>query len=293
VDAPPGAALPLGRPVAGTRAYVLDKSVNPVPVGVAGELCFGGIRLARGYFRQPRLTADKFIPDPFSGVPGERLYRTGDEVRYRADGVIEFLGRIDTQVKLRGFRIELGEVEAALQAHPGVAAAAVAAHPVATGDKQLVGYVVPHPGQAPPSSAELRGYLRERLPEYMVPSVVMALDELPMSSGRKVNRRLLPVPDADELPGLADGVAPRTEVEAAIAGEWAAVLGLSTVGVEHDFFDLGGHSLLATRLMARLAQLFGMDVPLQVLFEATTVSAQAQALATLAEALPTGSEDDR
>ncbi|MFI9841242.1 amino acid adenylation domain-containing protein [Nonomuraea sp. NPDC051941] len=278
----PDAVLPIGRPVPGTRCYVLDAAMNPVPIGVPGELYLGGARVSRGYLGRPRMTADRFVPDPFGGVPGDRLYRTGDLVRYRPDGVIEFLGRIDDQVKVRGFRIELGEIEAALAEHPGVRACAVTAQPVSTGERRLVGYVVPRDGVSC-SAAGLRAHLSDRLPGYMVPGLWVTLDELPLTASKKVDRRALPAPG----PGLAEAgrerVAPRNEIEAAIAEVWSGVLGTPDVGVHDDFFEIGGHSLLATRVMTRLEDLFGIELPLRVLFEATTVAAQATALERIAE----------
>jgi amino acid adenylation domain-containing protein len=276
-------AVPIGRPVTGSRAYVLDANLEPVPVGVAGELCIGGPRVSRGYLRQPRLTADRFVPDPY-GRPGDRLYRTGDQARLRPGGVIEFLGRIDTQVKIRGFRIELGEIEAALAGHSAVRAAAVAVQHVASGDRRLVGYVVPESGAAT-ASARLREHLRERLPEYMVPAVVVTLDALPMTASGKVDRRALPPPADTVDPTGPDRATegPRTEVEEAIAAVWADVLGRPAVAVDDDFFDIGGHSLLATRVLVRLRDLFGLDIPLRVLFEATSVATLAAALERLVE----------
>ncbi|MEU0487264.1 phosphopantetheine-binding protein, partial [Streptosporangium sp. NPDC006013] len=284
--------------VAYPRAYVVDAAFNPVPVGVVGELCLGGPRVSRGYLRQPGLTADRFVPDPFGEEPGERLYRTGDQVRYRPDGVIEFIGRIDAQVKLRGFRIELGEIETALAAHPGVQAAAAAVQELAPGDRRLVGYVVPASRSGAgsgvaPSSPELRAHLRDRVPEYMVPALFVTLDGLPATAGQKVDRRALPVPDPGTALAPEEAVPPGTEVEEAIAAAWADVLGLPAVGVAHDFFELGGHSLLATRLMALLQDLFGLEIPLRVLFEATTVRAQATALERLAEAAAPTSYEGR
>jgi amino acid adenylation domain-containing protein len=277
----PQATLPIGRPVPGTRAYVLDETLRPVPVGVVGELCIGGARVSLGYLHRPRLTADRFVPDPFGGLAGERLYRTGDFVRFRRDGIIEFVGRIDNQVKLRGFRIELAEIEAALASHPGVRAAVVEVRELTPGDRRLVGYVVPRPGSAvaPP---ELRHHLESRVPEYMVPGVWSVLDELPLTPNKKVDRRALPTPDigADVA---HEGRAPGTEVEEAIAEAWADVLRVPAVAVDRDFFELGGHSLLVTRLLVRLENLFALRIPLRVLFEATTVTAQAAALEQLAE----------
>ncbi|MET7395818.1 amino acid adenylation domain-containing protein [Dactylosporangium sp. NPDC005572] len=287
---PPETGLPIGRPLPGTRAYVLDQDLNPVPVGVAGELCVGGARVARGYLRRPALTADRFVPDPFGDRPGERLYRTGDAVRWRPDGTIEFLGRIDAQVKLRGFRIEPGEIEVALGTHPAVAAAAVAVRDLTPGDARLVGYVVPRGGHRL-SFHELREHLRDQVPDYMIPNAWLALDELPLNASKKIDRRALPAPRPDDVLQRRGHTAPRDEVEAAIAAAWADLLGVSTVDVTDDFFHLGGHSLLVTRLLARLDDLFGLRIPLRLLFEATTVADQAVALARLAETADPGREN--
>nr|WP_062333252.1 non-ribosomal peptide synthetase [Herbidospora sakaeratensis] len=284
--APPGSGVPIGRPVPGTRAYVLDERLNPVPPGVVGELCIGGPRLSRGYFRRPGLTADRYVPDPYGPAPGDRLYRTGDQVRHRADGVIEYVGRVDAQVKLRGLRIELGEIEAALAGHPDVQAAAVTVAEVAPGDRRLVAYVVPRPGAAG-RPGDLAAHLRERVPDYMVPGLWTTLAELPLNSSKKVDRRALPAPDLATFTAHGGGTAPRNPVEQAIAESWAEVLGVPSVGVDQDFFHVGGHSLLATRLLVRLRDLFGLDIPLRTLFEATTVSAQATALEKLADASAT------
>ncbi|SFX77609.1 non-ribosomal peptide synthetase [Streptomyces atratus] len=275
-------SVPLGQPLPGARVYVLDERMQPVPTGVAGEVHLGGVRLARGYLRQPRATADRFVPDPYGDEPGERLYRTGDLARRRADGALEFLGRTDAQVKIRGFRVELGEIEAALARHPAVRAAAVAMRSAPGGDRWLIGYVVPHPDAPDVTGADLRAHLRDRLPEYMVPAAFVRLGELPLGASEKVDRKALPPPgpQAEE----ERFTAPRDEVEEAVAEAWAAVLGIERVGVDQEFFDLGGHSLLATRLATRLRDLFGMDIPLRLLFEATTVAAQTDALARLAEA---------
>ncbi|MGW0809524.1 amino acid adenylation domain-containing protein [Nonomuraea sp. NPDC002799] len=288
---PPESYVPIGRPVPGTTAYVLDDALNPVPPGATGELCLGGARLSRGYFRGPGLTADRFVPDPFGRSPGGRLYRTGDYARHRPDGVIEFLGRIDTQVKVRGFRIELGEIEAALASHPAIQAAAVAVREPAPGDRRLVAYVVLRAGAAC-SHQDLRDHLRARLPDYMVPGGWMTLAELPLNASKKVDRRALPEPDPAALSVPGAETAPRNPVEQAIAESWSAVLGVPRVGAEQDFFSLGGHSLLATRLLVRLRELFGLDIPLRVLFEATTVAAQAGALERLADASATTTQGE-
>ncbi|WP_301542273.1 non-ribosomal peptide synthetase [Pyxidicoccus fallax] len=266
-----GSSVPIGKPIGNTRVYVLDASGQPVPVGVTGELFIGGDGIARGYVEQPALTAERFVPDAFSGIPGARLYRTGDLVRWRKDGVLEFLGRADAQVKIRGFRIELAEVEAALLAHSEVAEALALVREDVPGDKRLVAYVVPS-SKAEPSSpldtVQLRAFLARRLPEYMLPSAVVVLDAFPLTSNAKVDRKALPAPEASSAHAH---VAPRTPTEQSLATLWAEVLHVEEVGVTDDFFALGGHSLLAVRLMARLRQLTGLTVPLATLFQAPTV----------------------
>nr|BFD89294.1 hypothetical protein KitaXyl93_06540 [Kitasatospora sp. Xyl93] len=278
------AALPIGRPVAGTRAHVLDADLRPVPVGVPGELCLGGVRLARGYHRRPGLTADRFVPDPLATAPGQRLYRTGDLVRRRPDGAIEFLGRIDRQVKLRGLRIELGEIEAALARHPAVREAVVVAAPTAPGERQLVAYLVARPGAEVPPVADLRAHLRDLLPEYMIPARWTPLAEFPMTSSGKVDRRALPDPAPAGTERTADHLPPEGPVQEALAAIWSEVLGLPGVGAQDDFFALGGHSLLATRVLAALREAFAVDLPLRRLFEATTVAALAEAVEEAVEA---------
>ncbi|MBZ4422263.1 non-ribosomal peptide synthetase [Myxococcus sp. RHSTA-1-4] len=268
-----GTSVPIGKPIGNTQVYLLDASGQPVPVGVTGELFIGGDGLARGYVEQPALTAERFVPDAFSGVPGARLYRTGDLARWRHDGVLEFLGRADAQVKVRGYRIELAEVEAALRTHTGVAEALALVREDVPGDKRLVGYVVPAAKDAPSSvldSSQLRAFLAQRLPEYMVPSAVVVLDAFPLTANAKVDRKALPAPDA-AASSAHRFVAPRTPTEQALATLWAEVLRVEKVGITDDFFALGGHSLLAVRLMARLRQLTGLTVPLATLFQAPTV----------------------
>ncbi|HWM07580.1 MAG TPA: amino acid adenylation domain-containing protein [Actinophytocola sp.] len=273
------ATMPIGRPVPGTRAYVLDPAGDPVPVGVPGELYLGGVRLARGYHRRPALSAEKFVPDPF-GPPGARLYRTGDLVSYLADGTIEFLGRIDTQVKLRGFRIELGEIEAVLAQHPAIRAVAVVVREIIPGDRRLVAYLVPHGD--PPAVAELREHVARRLPDYMVPALWTTLPELPLTPSKKVDRKALPAPAQDRPDPARPYVAPRDPAEEVVAQVWAELLGVDRIGVHDDVFELGAHSLLATRVLARLDGAFGVDLPLRVVFEATTV---ADLAAVVAEAV--------
>jgi amino acid adenylation domain-containing protein/non-ribosomal peptide synthase protein (TIGR01720 family) len=266
-DAP---AVPIGRPVGDRRVYLLDGDFAPVPVGVGGELCIGGPAVARGYRGRPGLTAERFVPDPFSATPGARMYRSGDRARWRADGVLDFVGRMDGQVKLRGFRIEPGEVEAALRAHPGVRDAAVALREDRPGQGGLVGYHVPAAGEPAAGTAELRAFLRSRLPEHLVPGAFVALDRLPLTPGGKLDRRALPAPGAG--PDGAERTPPRTPLEAGLARVFAEVLELETVGVEESFFELGGHSLLATRVISGVRDRLGAELPLRALFEAPTVA---------------------
>ncbi|WP_425555914.1 phosphopantetheine-binding protein [Kitasatospora nipponensis] len=277
------ATLPLGRPVGGTRALVLDADLRPVPVGVPGELCLGGARLARGYHRRPGLTAERFVPDPLATDPGRRLYRTGDLVRHRADGVIEFLGRIDQQVKVRGLRIELGEIEAALLRHPAVQQATAVATRTAPGENRLVGYLVARPQATLPDPEALRAHLRELLPEYMIPAQWVTLDAMPLTTSGKVDRKALPDPAQAAAHGARAYLAPRDPAEEAVAGFWSELLGVRRVGVLDDFFALGGHSLLATRVLARIREGFGVDLPLRLLFEATTVADLAAAICEAVE----------
>jgi amino acid adenylation domain-containing protein len=273
---------PIGHPLPNARAYVLDEQLEPVPVGVAGELCIGGAGLARGYLLRPGLTAERFVPNPFA--TGERLYRTGDLVRWRADGELEFLGRLDTQVKLRGFRIELGEIEAALLSEPSVAQAVVVAREEAAG-KRLVAYVVPHQDAASDIS-ELRRHLQQKLPDYMVPAALVWLDRLPLTPNGKLDRNALPAPDRHRE---TDYQPPRNPVETVLAGLFAEVLGLDRVGVNDNFFELGGHSLLAMQLVSHVRAAVGVTLPVRVIFMGPTVAEVAvhveEALASEIEAM--------
>ncbi|WP_344021265.1 amino acid adenylation domain-containing protein [Streptomyces luteireticuli] len=266
----------VGRPIANTRVYVLDSRLRPVPAGVAGELYVAGPGLARGYGNRPGPTASRFVADPF-GDGGTRMYRTGDVVRWRADGTLDYLGRDDDQVKIRGFRVETGEVEAALADLPAVAQAAVLVRTAAAGAKRLIAYAAPAPGAALDPAA-LRTALVERLPEYMVPSAVVVLDALPLNVNGKLDRQALPEPDAAHFTGTG-GRAPRDEREALMCGVFADVLDLPEIGPDDDFFALGGHSLLATRLVGRIRTALGVPVTIRDLFEARTPAAVARRLA--------------
>ncbi len=270
LDAGPGAS-PIGGPIPDLRVYLLDPRMEPVPVGVVGELYVGGAGLARGYLDHPGLTAERFVPDPFSGMPGARLYRSGDLARRRPDGEVDYVGRADHQVKIRGFRIELGEIESALLRHPDVREAVVLAREGREGDRRLVAYLAPS-GEAAPTSAELREWLGPKLPGYMIPSAFLAIRALPLTEHGKVDRAALLALDAGEAVGRAAYVAPRDEAEEKVAGAWAAVLGVERVGALDHFFDLGGHSLLATQVASRLRDAFGVEVPVRLLFDAPTVA---------------------
>ncbi|HKP51512.1 MAG TPA: amino acid adenylation domain-containing protein [Chloroflexia bacterium] len=302
---PNSSVTSIGRPIANTQVYLLDRHMQPVPIGVAGELYIGGDGLARGYLGRPDLTAERFVPNPFSnaefgvrnaesasnpysagswatpnsGTPhsGERLYKTGDLARYLPDGRIEFLGRIDQQVKVRGFRIELGEIEAVLGQHPALREAVVSVRGRESDDKRLVAYVVAHPGQAP-SSTELRNLLRARLPEYMIPSTFVLLDKMPLTPNGKVDRKALPEPEGCEECRGDLYVVPRTPLEAQLAAVWAGVLKKERFGVTDNFFDLGGHSLSAMRMVSRVRTALSIDVALRTLFEAPTIEGLALAI---------------
>ncbi|HEU5381840.1 MAG TPA: amino acid adenylation domain-containing protein, partial [Ktedonobacteraceae bacterium] len=272
----PGVApltIPIGRPLASTQVYLLDAHQYPVPIGVAGEICIGGPGLAQGYLHQAALSAERFVPHPFSQEPGARLYRTGDLARYLPDGNLEFLGRTDHQVKIRGFRIEPGEIEAVLSQHPAVQAAVVLAREDVPGDRLLVAYIV-----APEEIAESewRVYLSKHVPEYMLPSVFLRLDALPLNANGKVDRRALPVPQKGQ--SGVEYVAPRTPLEEQLAQIWAEVLGLERVGVQDNFFDLGGHSLKATQIVSRAQQVLSVVLSLRSLFEDPTVAGLARAV---------------
>ncbi len=260
----------LGCPIQNMQVYVLDHHGQPVPVGVPGELHIGGVGVARGYLNRAALTAEKFIPDPFSGSSGVRLYKTGDFARFLSDGRLEFLGRTDHQVKIRGFRIELAEIETVLGEHPLVREAAVIAREDAPGDKRIVAYIVPRAGHAPDVS-DLRNHLKGRLPEYMLPSVFVTLESMPLSETGKIDRESLPAPEQSR-PALEQSyAAPTTALEKVLVGIFSEVLKIERVGVCDNFFELGGHSLLATRVVSRIRQIFAIELPVRKLFEEPTV----------------------
>ena len=267
------ATLPLGRPLANVKIYLLDSHLQPVPFGVPGELCIGGANVARGYLNRASQTAEKFVPDPFSQTPGARLYRTGDSARYLPDGTLEFLGRLDRQVKIRGYRVELGEIEVLLERHAAVHQALAVLNEDNAGEKRLVAYLVPAQQRSRVAAHELRQYLLERLPDYAVPAMFAWLDALPLTSNGKVDLQALPQPehlmqDEDD----ETFVSPRNAVEAVLAQMWMEVLRLDRVGVFDDFFELGGHSLLIMQVIARLRDAFRIELPPASFFNATTIA---------------------
>jgi len=267
-------SVPIGRPILNTQLYIVDRRLAPVPMGAPGELHVGGDGVGRGYLHDPVKTGQAFVPDPFGHSPGGRLYRTGDLARYLPDGNIEFLGRIDHQVKVRGFRIELGEIETVLASHPAVEQAVVVVREDRPGDRRLVAYVTGQVG--PPEAGALRAFAAASLPEPMVPSAFVALERMPLTANGKLDRRALPAPEG---PARGQGyVAPRNDVEEVLAGIWTDVLGVPRVGVHDNFFDLGGHSLLATQVVSLVRRTFQIELPLPVLFTASTVAALALAL---------------
>jgi surfactin family lipopeptide synthetase A len=265
-----GRIPPLGWPISNMQVYLLDPHLQPVPIGITGEIYISGIGLARGYLNRPRLTAKRFVPNPFSRMPGARLYKTGDLARFVAGGAIEFAGRADEQVKVRGFRIELGEIETVLGRHLGVREAVVVARVDSLGGKRLIAYVVARE-ERPPTTSEMRDYLKRTLPEYMVPSSFVVLETLPLTATGKVDRNALPAPE-QARPELTQAyVAPRTAVEEVLCGFFSEVLQIEPVGVRDSFFELGGHSLLATQVSSRVRAAFQVELPLRTLFEAPTV----------------------
>lgn len=285
--------IPIGRPIANTQLYLLDTQLQPVPVGVSGELYISGAGVVRGYLNRPELTSEKFIPNPFSHLSGDRLYKTGDLACYLPDGNIKFIGRIDHQVKLRGFRLELGEIEAVLNQYPKVQEVVAIVREDEPGDKRLVAYIVPSPEQTL-VVRDLRCFLKEQLPDYMVPSAFMLLDTLPLLPNGKVDRRALPAPDSLRPTLVPAYEAPRSEVERAIAAVWQTLLHLEKVGVNDNFFDLGGHSLLMVQVNSKLREIFDQDLSIIEMFQNPTIKSLAQYISQMPEDhLSFGSMRDR
>lgn len=276
--------VPIGRPIANTEIYILDREWRPAPVGVAGELFIGGIGLARGYFNRPELTAEKFIPDTFGKRRGGRLYRTGDLARFLSDGEVEFLGRIDHQVKVRGLRIELGEIEAACRSHENIDEAVVVAREDVAGDKSLVAYLTTKRGHSL-TADELRSYLQQSLPQYMLPSFFVFLEEMPLTSNGKIDRKALPAPERNRQSAVAMTVA-RTPIEEVLTSIWSDVLGIEQVGIDDDFFTLGGHSLLAAQVVARVREALQAELSVRDLFEAPKIAAFAKRIELARRAAP-------
>lgn len=273
VDA--GSTVPVGRPIDNTTIYILDKYRQPVPIGVPGELYIGGTGVTRGYLERPELTAERFVSDPFNDENGARLYRTGDLVRYRADGNIEYLNRLDNQVKVRGYRIELGEIEAVLAKHEGIKQTVVIVREDQSGDQRLIAYYIAEPNHSVTVS-EIRKYLRNELPDYMIPQHFVELEAFPMTPNRKIDRRALPSPlSGGQLLG-SEYVAPRTETESVVANVWQGVLHVERVGIHDNFFELGGHSLSATQVLSRIRDITGTEITLKAIFEAPTVAELAE-----------------
>jgi amino acid adenylation domain-containing protein len=291
-SASPGRLPSIGRPIANVQVHILDESLQPVPGGAVGEVYIGGAGVARGYLNRPALTAERFVTAAFGTRGSERLYKTGDLARYLPDGSIDFVGRIDQQIKIRSFRVELGEIEAVLGEHPAVQTSVVVAHENGADSKRLVAYLVPAPG-CTPTTPELRAFLGTKLPVYMVPTTFVRLEALPLTANGKVDRAALPDPDASDLDLDAPVVAPRTPVEEGLADIVATLLGLEQVGTADNFFLLGGHSLLATQLIARVQDAFGVDLILRTVFAAPTVAELAVEIERLILAkVETMSEDD-
>ncbi|MEM8961370.1 MAG: non-ribosomal peptide synthase/polyketide synthase, partial [Acidobacteriota bacterium] len=274
------ATVPIGKPIADTTVHVLDDELMPTPIGVPGELYTGGDGVSRGYLRRPRLTAERYVPDPFATEPGARLYRSGDRVRWRADGTVEFFGRADRQIKLRGFRIEPGEIESALVSHPEVETAVVMVREDQPGDRRLVAYVVPDEETTSVDAATLREHITPRLPSYMMPAAILVIDALPLNRNGKVDRRALPVPEWQDE---SEYEAPSTDTERTVAAIYADVLGVDQVGRYDDFFATGGHSLLATQVVSQILEQLGVEIPLRQLFESPDVAGLAAAVDTALE----------
>ena len=269
--------MPIGRPIPNVTAYVLDQFLRPLPIGVPGELYLGGAGVARGYLNRPELTSEKFIPNPFADDPGNRLYKTGDLVRYRAGGNLEFLGRIDSQVKIRGFRVELGEIEQALRSHPRVAECVVVLREE-DHDTRLIAYLITPDQQ--PANSELRDFLKAQLPAYMLPAQFETIETLPLTPSGKIDRRALPAPTSPRVESGESFVAPQTPMEELLARIWMEVLKLKSVSVHNNFFELGGHSLLAARVVARVRAALDIELGMVDVFQAPTIAGLASLLSS-------------
>jgi amino acid adenylation domain-containing protein len=287
---PLNGSVPIGRPIANAQLYILNESLEPVPPGVMGELYIAGAGVGRGYLNRPELTRERFLPDPFSADSEARMYKSGDLARYREDGVIEYLGRADNQVKVRGYRIELGEIESVLASCPAVQSCVVLAREDMPGDKQLIGYLVPRSG-ASPTIEELQVFLRDRLPDYMVPAKFVYLDSFPLTHNGKVDRKALPAPSHEEKQPDLDEARPRNAVEEKLAGIWMELFKVKSIGIHDDFFDLGGHSLLGIKLMSRIREGFGVDLPVLTLFENPTIAGLADGLSASGITVASSTED--
>jgi amino acid adenylation domain-containing protein len=270
----PGRFVPIGRPLDNTQVYILDSALEPRPVGIPGELCVGGIAVARGYLNRPELTAERFVPDPFTNEPGALLYRTGDLARWLPDGTIDFLGRFDRQIKIRGFRIEPGEIEAALERRPEIRTAAVAERRDPRGETRLVGYI--ETDGSTPDPGDLRAFLSEHVPSYMIPSAYVRVGALPVTPNGKIDLDALPEPEWKLAAAAEAFVAPRNETETRLAAVWSAVLGIAEIGIHDSFFELGGHSLMAVQLFAQIERKLGVRLPLSALFESATIAGLAE-----------------
>jgi acyl carrier protein len=265
-----GEKITIGRPLANTEVYLLDRKLGPLPVGITGNLYIGGQGVVRGYLNSPDLTAERFIPDKFSRRTGSRLYATGDVARYLPDGKVEFLGRADQQVKLRGHRIELGEIEAALDTHPAVLQSAVVLQEDARGEKRLIAYAVFEPGSSLTVSL-MREFLKDRLPDYLIPSALMQLDVMPLTPNGKIHRKGLPA--VEQINGGERILEPpRNRVEEALSWMWAEILGVEEVEIHDNFFEIGGHSILASQLVSRMRETFHIELSMRTFFDAPTIA---------------------
>jgi acyl-coenzyme A synthetase/AMP-(fatty) acid ligase len=280
--------VPIGVPLANVRVYILDEHLSPCPIGAIGEMYVAGACLARGYLNNAELTKRHFLADPFVTAPESRMYKTGDLARFRPDGNIELLGRVDRQVNVRGFRVELDDVENVVLEHPAVRQCTVVLRVAASGDPCLAAYVV---GERELGPAAIRGFVRDRLPEYMVPADYVFLDSLPLTAAGKVDTRALPEPEQSRLSLETTFVAPTTATEKSLEQIWTELLGISSIGIEDDFFDLGGHSLLASRMLFRAREIAGRDIPLRTFFEVPTISGLASHIEILRYAACSASND--